>query len=66
MPLVKPKVFSTLDLKSSFHQLSLKEGDKVKTTFWEIDPHVKDYLYQWNFLPFSFKNGFAKFQRVMD
>jgi hypothetical protein len=27
------KVFSTLDLKFSYHQLPLKEGDKVKTIF---------------------------------
>jgi hypothetical protein len=25
----------------------LKEGDKVKTTFWGIDPYGKEYLYQW-------------------
>jgi hypothetical protein len=27
------KVFSTLDLQSNYHQLPLKEGDKVKMTF---------------------------------
>ncbi len=32
------KVFSTLDLKSNSHQLPLKEGDKVKTTFCGINP----------------------------
>jgi hypothetical protein len=50
-------VFSTLDLNFGCHQLSLREGDKVKTTFWEIDPHGKDYLYQWKFLA---SLGFAK------
>jgi len=44
----------------------LKEGDKVKTTFWGIDPHEKDYLYQWKFFPFGLKNALVKFQRVMD
>ncbi len=39
------KVFSTLDLKSSYHQLPLKEGDKVNTRFWGINPHGKDCLY---------------------
>jgi len=29
------KVFSTSDLRSGYHQLSLREGEKVKTTFWE-------------------------------
>jgi hypothetical protein len=35
------KVFSTLDLQFSYHLLSFKEGDKVKITFWGIDPHGK-------------------------
>ncbi len=60
------KVFNTLDLRYSYHQLPLKEGDKVKTTFWGINPHGKDYLYQWWFLPFGLKNALAKFQKVMD
>jgi hypothetical protein len=40
------KVFNTLDLRFSYHQLPLKEGDKVKITFWGIDLHRKDCLYQ--------------------
>jgi len=43
------KVFNTLDLRFT------KGGDKVKTTFWGIDPHGKDYLYHWKFLPFDYK-----------
>jgi len=57
MPLLKEifdslghaKVFSTLDLRSRYHQLPLKKGDKVNTTFWGINPHGKDCLYQWWF-----------------
>jgi hypothetical protein len=64
--LKQAKVFNTLDLRSNYHQLPLREGDKVKTTFWGIDPHEKDYLYQRNFLPFGLKNAPAKFQRVLD
>ncbi len=60
------KVFSILDLRSGYHQLPLKEGDKVKITFWGIDPHGKDCLYQWKILPFGLKNALVKFQRVMD
>jgi len=74
MPLLKEifdalsqaKVFNTLDLKSNYHQLPLKEGDKVTTAFWEIDLRGKDYLYQWQFLPFNFNNAPTQFQRVMD
>ncbi len=39
------KVFSSLNLKSGYHQLLLREGDKVKTSFWGINPHGKDCLY---------------------
>ncbi len=60
------KVFNTLDLRFGYHKLPLKEGDKVKMTFWGIDHYGKDCLYQWWFLPFSLKNAPAKFQRVMD
>jgi hypothetical protein len=50
-------VFSTLDLSFGCHQLPLREGDKVKITFCEINPHGKDCLYQWKFLA---SLGFAK------
>jgi len=60
------EVFSNLDLLSSYHQLPLKEGDKVKMTFWSIDHHWKDCLYPWKFLPFGLKSAFEKFQRIMD
>jgi hypothetical protein len=46
--------------------LPLKEGDKVKMTFWGINLHGKDCLYQWIFLSFGLKNAPTKFQRVMD
>jgi hypothetical protein len=60
------KVFSTLDLRSNYHQFPLKEGDKVKMTFWGINLHGKDCLYQWWFWPFGVKNALTKFQKVMD
>jgi hypothetical protein len=44
----------------------LKEGNKVKTTFWGIDPHGKDCLYQWQILPFGLKNALVEFQKMMD
>ncbi len=39
------KLFSTFNLRFGYHQLPLKEGDKVKTTFWGINPHGKHCLY---------------------
>ncbi len=59
-------VFNTLNLQFSFHQLLLKEGDKVKKTFWRIDLHRNDSLYQLRFLSFGLKNTLIKFQKVRD
>ncbi len=41
-------------------------GDKLKTTFWGVDPHEKDCLYQWKFFSFGLKNAHVEFQKVMD
>ncbi len=60
------KVFNIFDLRSNYHQMPLKEGNKVKITFWGINPHGKDCLYEWRFLPFGLKNALAKFQKVLD
>jgi hypothetical protein len=59
-------VFSTLDLRSGYHQIGLREENKEKTAFWGIDKDGKNRLYQWKFLPFGLKNAPAEFQRVMD
>jgi hypothetical protein len=34
--------------------------------FGGIDPHGKDYLYQWRVLPFLKSKTFAKIKKVMD
>jgi hypothetical protein len=60
------KVFSTLDLWVGYHQLSIREKDKAKTTFWGVNSHDTDCLYQWKFLLFGLKNALAEFQCVMD
>jgi hypothetical protein len=59
--LSKAKVFSTLELRFGYHELPLKESDKVKMTFWGINPQGKDCLHQWQFLPFDLKNAPTKF-----
>jgi hypothetical protein len=46
--------------------MPIREEDKAKITFWGVNSHDKDCLYQWKFLPFGLKNALAEFQRVMD
>ena len=62
----KARVFSTLDLRSGYHQLPLRVEDRVKTVFWGVDDDGKDSLFHWKFLPFGLKIAPAEFQRVMD
>ncbi len=62
----KARVFSTLDLRSGYHQLPLRLEDRVKTAFWGVDDDGRDMLFHWKFLPFGLKNSPSKFQRVMD
>lgn len=51
------EVFNTLDLRSRYHQLLMKKGDKHKIVFWGIDEFGKDKLYQCKFLTFGLKNA---------
>ena len=57
----KYKVFSTLDLKSAYHQIPIGEADRPYTAF-EADGR----LYQFKRLSFGLTNGVPVFQRVMD
>ena len=49
-------VFSTIDLKSAFHQVPLREEDKKFTAF-EAD----GCLYQFRRMPFGVTNGVVSF-----
>lgn len=55
------KFFTTLDLKSGFHQINLSEKDREKTAF-----SVKNGIYEFCRLPFGLKNAPSIFQRAID
>ena len=58
--IAKYRVFSTIDLRSAYHQLPLKDEDKPYTAF-----EARNGLYQFTRLPFGVTNGVACFQREM-
>ena len=55
------KVFSTVDLKSAYHQVPISVEDAPYTAF-----EAGGGLYQFKRLPFGVTNGVAIFQRAMD
>ena len=56
----KYSVFSAIDLKSAYHQLVIREDDKMYTAF-EADGG----LYQFKRMPFGLTNGVPCFQRTI-
>ena len=54
-------IFSTVDLKSAYHQIKIMDSDKPYTAF-EADGN----LWQFKRIPFGVTNGVACFQRIMD
>jgi len=57
----KAKFFTTLDLKSGYHQITLAEQDREKTAF-----SVSGGKYEFCRLPFGLKNAGSILQRAID
>lgn len=57
----RAKFFKTLDLKSEYHQITLAERDREKTSF-----SVNGGKYEFCRLPFGLKNAGSIFQRAID
>ena len=54
------RIYSTIDLRSAYHQVKIKDCDKPYTAF-----QAGHALYQFTRIPFSVTNGVACFQRIM-
>ena len=59
--IAKYKIYSSLDLKSSYHQIPMKEENKPYTAF-----EVNGKLYQFCRIPFGVTNGVSCFQSIVD
>ena len=55
------KVFTTIDLKSVYHQIELVPRDREYTAF-----QSGNELYQWQRLPFGLRNAIPEFQRAIN
>ena len=59
--LMEASVFSKIDLQFGYHQLKVKEGDVMKTTF-----HARYDHYEFTAMPFRLANVTAAFTDLMN
>ena len=58
--IAKYHMFSTLNLRSAYHQITIRHRDKLYTAF-----EANGRLYQFRRIPFGITNGVASFQRIV-